>query len=31
MFHNTLFAEKIGGLNGVRFIGAPENHPIAQV
>jgi len=28
-FHDTLFAEKIGGLNGIGFIGAAKNHPIA--
>ena len=30
-FDHLFFAQEIGGLNGIRFIGGAENHPVAQV
>jgi len=30
-FHHPLFADEIGGLHGVGFVGGPENHPVPQV
>ena len=29
--HHLFLAQKIGGLNGVRLVGRPENHPVAQI
>lgn len=30
-FHDPLFANKIGGLNRIGFIGGAENHPVAEI
>jgi hypothetical protein len=30
-FHHLLFAKKIGGLDGIGFVGGAKNHPIAKI
>ena len=30
-FHHALFADEIGGLNGVAFVGGAEDEPVAEI
>jgi hypothetical protein len=30
-FYHPFFADEIGGLNGIGFVGGPENHPVAKI
>jgi hypothetical protein len=30
-FTTKFFAKKVGGLNGIRFIGGTKNHPVAKI
>ena len=30
-FYHPLFADEIGGLNGIGFVGGAENHPVAEI
>jgi hypothetical protein len=30
-FHQPLFAKKIGGLDGIGFIGGAEDHPVPEI
>lgn len=30
-FYDPFFADEIGGLNGIGFIGGAENHPVTKI
>ena len=30
-FYDPFFADEIGGLNGIGFIGGAKNHPVAKI